>query len=371
MTTQRMDGPTELGPARPNNEATTRSQRATHRALASFAPPLLGGVVLGMGLTVLCIALDRAELPSPIPASLSWHAPDRVAATQVGLERRLAYAAAEVALVEDLLRGAIPAGQRAETLAWLATSAQEPGTRAWATALLAPPAPPPPEAAPVPPPDPPESPVEPWDEPALSDVFDPPAAEAVVSLFAFGLPSDAFAGLDLEPLPAAAEPEPEAAPAPATAPAQAAPATRAIAAAPPPPVAPADDDAVAMVEPPPPVEPALPPPPEPRLRAVATFIEAEAGEVAAVDGVVAQREHQLLECYAHAVQFDASVDGLLDVEWTVRDGRVTALDLIAESLGDEIAVRCMTDRIRRWRFDDAFSGQVGWRFTFDLEASSG
>ena len=94
------------------------------------------------------------------------------------------------------------------------------------------------------------------------------------------------------------------------------------------------------------------------------FIDLEQGEAEAVAPAVTGRVGQLVQCYESTLEFDPDLSGHVEVEWHVANGRVNAIQVGDETLGDEITLRCMTERIRRWRFEPDVTGMVAWRFAF-------
>ncbi len=325
------------------------------------AGPLLGGVVFGIGLAILPVALDRAELPTPIPNSLSWHHPDRTAEIRIGEYAQRQYIDLEVSLVDDLLHGRFDEEARADALSYLRQRGSVEGIRQWAGAQ------------------------EPWREEAnalaaafvvapiswemepgesidtsydeLASVADAEAVSEVPSLW-LGVPEPNLPALE----PPAIEPEPS-------------PAVESVVAV---------DEPTEDVQAPTPVlvsavlhtapMPAAPTPSvasidmglrEPAVAQNRVYVELSEGDPETVGPAVTGRLSQLVQCYENALEFDADSGGNVEFEWNIHLGRVNSLAVGDDTLGDEIAVRCMSERIRRWRFAPDVSGLVSWRFAFE------
>ena len=332
-----------------------------------YAPigPMFGGAVLGVGLTILPMALDRAEMPSPLPSSLSWHHPDRVVALRIGEYGQQQYIDLEVAIVEDIIRGRLDDDSRRDALAYLRQRGSAESIRRWADSL-----------DPVP------------------DLSDALAAAFVVAPISWEMEpgesvdpaySELAISVDTEPVSEISPIWPSVSESPVVAELLSKPE---LAEVEPPPVAPAP---VAPPEPvaPTPVQHVAQPPTVlasavtpvvdstpavasiesgPREAAIGQnrlYVELSEGDPESVAPAVSRRLSQLVQCYENALEFDSSVRGDVEFEWNIRRGRVNSLAVSDDSLGDEIAVRCMSERIRRWRFEPDASGLVSWRFAFD------
>jgi hypothetical protein len=312
--------------------------------------------VFGVGLALLPVALDRAELPSPIPTSLSWHHPDRMVAIRIDEYAKRQYIDLEVAIVEDLIRGRLDEKAHADALSYLRQRGSMESIRQWAgtqepaselaNALAS--------AFVVAPiwwdVEPGES-VDPsYDEMASMSDADP--VSEVPSLWLdvteVDLPTVETTVVDVEPPPVVVE---EVAAVDVQEPTP----ILASAVLPVAPVPTVPSPSVASLD---------LGPREPSVAQNRVFIELNEGDSDTVGPAVAERLSQLVQCYENALEFDASAQGSVEFEWNVRYGRVNSLGVADDTLGDEIAVRCMSERIRRWRFDRDMSGLVSWRFAF-------
>ena len=320
--------------------------------------PILGGVLLGMGLTILPFALDRADLPSPVPNSLSWHQPERLSALELDGFRGHEYMALEVRLVEQSLTGDMDEGARERVLDYLARTAGDLEVRSWADEVPRLHAP----RIAVEPMDwadelhmrsEPIEPVVPLDEPVAHGAVETAASEPG---FSFLHALRTIKPASIRPAEADADPDTE-----VVAPVDAAPESTAAEPEPPtPPVEVPESQAVATVD--------VPAGPVEALSANSqVFVDLEAGDADAIPSAVTGRVGQLVQCYESSLEFDRDLSGSIEVEWHVRHGRVNALQVGDDTLGDEIALRCMTERIRRWRFEPDVTGMVAWRFAFETQ----
>ncbi len=317
--------------------------------------------MFGIGLAILPMALDRAELPSPVPNSLSWHHPDRTAAIRIGEYAQRQYVDLEVALVDDLIHGRFDEKVRVDALSYLRLHGSVDGIRQWARAQ----------------------------EPTrrLINAVEPAFVVAPISWEmelgeSVDTSYDELASMaDAEPVsevsslwlgvmdqsPPAVAPvviEPE--PAPAAKPVVAVDVPTVEVAAPTP--------VLAATVPPSAPTPAAPTPSvasievgprEPAIAQSRVYVELSEGDADTVGPAVTGRLSQLVQCYENALEFDVNAGGNVEFEWNIHLGRVNSLAVGDDTLGDEIAVRCMSERIRRWRFDPEVSGLVSWRFAFE------
>jgi hypothetical protein len=322
---------------------------SNYRPPTAAATVLMGGVVLGVGLTVLTLAFDRVGLPSPIPSALSWHEPDRVAADRIHAEQALRFALLEVELVDDALRGDIDDEARLRIHRWLRHNGRYPGVQAWAEQSL-------------------------FGEVDLGDVEDvaaapPPRLEGPEPSLEASLRFDEFGETEMEsflPGPVGVTAIASVTPPPSLPPAATIPSVS---------TSPLFAAAVprAPAEPPPPAAPPRAAPPAvadaapsrtTEVSANVTHLAVTQGDEGLVSGAVTSRVSHLGQCFDRAAEFDTDLAGDVEIEWDVRAGRVVAAAVVFDGLGDDIASRCMADRIRRWRFDPALEAEMSWRFSF-------
>lgn len=83
-----------------------------------------------------------------------------------------------------------------------------------------------------------------------------------------------------------------------------------------------------------------------------------------ISEVVKAGSGQLKHCYASALRQDPSLGGRLDLEWTIADGRVTAVHTAVNNTGSAEFAACVERRIRLWQFAPDCSGDVEWGFLF-------
>ena len=73
---------------------------------------------------------------------------------------------------------------------------------------------------------------------------------------------------------------------------------------------------------------------------------------------------QLKYCYELELREDPTVAGGVEVGWTVTAGKVSAATELTNTTGNPGLSSCVVNKIKRWQFDPAFSGEVRWPFAF-------
>lgn len=70
----------------------------------------------------------------------------------------------------------------------------------------------------------------------------------------------------------------------------------------------------------------------------------------------------LRACYERALTLDPTLSGRVELAWDVQDGRVIRAMVVDNTTGDDELGRCMTDRVRGWRFEASTNGSVEFPF---------
>lgn len=82
-----------------------------------------------------------------------------------------------------------------------------------------------------------------------------------------------------------------------------------------------------------------------------------------------RRERGIQQCYERQLKTNAKLRGKVVLEWTIDEqGRVVAIKVLQNTLGDEKVSDCMMDIIKRIRFPQATKGVVPVRKTFVFES---
>ncbi len=109
-------------------------------------------------------------------------------------------------------------------------------------------------------------------------------------------------------------------------------------------------------------------PPSPVSRAMTVGegrIDGEGSVAQGVQRVVDQNSGQFTFCYEQQLRIDPSIAGEIKVEWYVRDRRVTSANVFSDTTGSAALGECVIGKIRRWRFDGYFEGEVLFPFIFN------
>lgn len=93
-------------------------------------------------------------------------------------------------------------------------------------------------------------------------------------------------------------------------------------------------------------------------------IDEQVGDAESVRRVVEQNFGQLTYCYEQQLRGNPSLQGRVEVEWYVRDRRVTSANVFANTTGNAELGECIVGKIRRWRFDAGIEGEMLYPFIF-------
>lgn len=80
--------------------------------------------------------------------------------------------------------------------------------------------------------------------------------------------------------------------------------------------------------------------------------------------VVRSKNAALRYCYEMRLKEVPGLRGRVEVEWTIRSGRVVDVQLLADTTGDPQLVDCVLGNIATWRFPPSVRGEVSWPFVF-------
>ena len=106
---------------------------------------------------------------------------------------------------------------------------------------------------------------------------------------------------------------------------------------------------------------------KPRVRAESGTVDAS-GDEGAVKGVVQKYTGQLTYCYEKRLKAVPTLEGRIEVGWSVSGGAVVGSPyIILNGTGDAELADCITKKIRRWRFPADVEGEVSWPFAFQAK----
>lgn len=85
---------------------------------------------------------------------------------------------------------------------------------------------------------------------------------------------------------------------------------------------------------------------------------------AEVRDTIARYSGQLRYCYELRLKAHPSLQGRVEVEWTVQHGAVQASRVLFNDTGDDDLASCITRRLASWRFHEGLTGELSWPFVF-------
>lgn len=88
------------------------------------------------------------------------------------------------------------------------------------------------------------------------------------------------------------------------------------------------------------------------------------GDAAAVRMTVKRGSGQLKYCYEKRLKVIPTLEGRVEVEWTVEAGEVQSVAILANETGDSELAACIKGKIRRWSFPDDLEGTFSWPWVF-------
>ncbi|MCB9761542.1 MAG: AgmX/PglI C-terminal domain-containing protein [Alphaproteobacteria bacterium] len=88
----------------------------------------------------------------------------------------------------------------------------------------------------------------------------------------------------------------------------------------------------------------------------------EEGDAGAVRKVVKKYSGQIKYCYESQLKSDPTLQGRVDVSFTVNKGRVVNASLFSNSTGNDALGKCIVGKVKLWRFPDDVQGEVVYPF---------
>lgn len=103
---------------------------------------------------------------------------------------------------------------------------------------------------------------------------------------------------------------------------------------------------------------------KPKVTAESGTVSAS-GDENAIKSTVNRFSGQLQYCYEKQMKVNPSLEGRIEVGWTVTGGAVSGAPyIIANTTGDSALADCVTGKIRRWTFPADVEGDMSWPFLF-------
>ncbi|MEQ1570476.1 MAG: AgmX/PglI C-terminal domain-containing protein, partial [Myxococcota bacterium] len=104
---------------------------------------------------------------------------------------------------------------------------------------------------------------------------------------------------------------------------------------------------------------------KPKITTGAGSIDTVAGDDNQVKATVTRYQGQLMYCYEKVLKVDTSLQGRIEVSWSVAGGAVTGMPvIISNSTGDAELADCVVKKIRRWVFPPDVEGDMSYPFVF-------
>lgn len=88
----------------------------------------------------------------------------------------------------------------------------------------------------------------------------------------------------------------------------------------------------------------------------------EEGETAEIAKVVRKYKGQVKYCYDAELKTNPTLQGRVEVAWTVNKGRVVSASLFANTTGNEALGNCIVSKVRSWSFPPEIVGDVIYPF---------
>ena len=90
----------------------------------------------------------------------------------------------------------------------------------------------------------------------------------------------------------------------------------------------------------------------------------DVSDAGGVKSVVKSKFGQLKYCYEKSLKANPQLRGRVEVEFNVKNRRVTSASVFANTTGDAEFANCIVGKIKRWKFPDSVEGQILYPFIF-------
>lgn len=103
---------------------------------------------------------------------------------------------------------------------------------------------------------------------------------------------------------------------------------------------------------------------KPTVSAEDGSLSEDIGDKASAKATVKKNFGQLRYCYERFLRTNASLEGRVEVGWTVFEGKVEGVYVVSNSTGSDELAECIVKSIERWTFDPSVQGDMSWPFVF-------
>lgn len=93
-------------------------------------------------------------------------------------------------------------------------------------------------------------------------------------------------------------------------------------------------------------------------------VSEEIGDSGKVKNIVRRYQGQMKYCYEQQLKKNSSLEGRVELGWSVYDGAVESAYVVSNGTGDDELAKCMVAKLKRWKFDTSIEGDVQWPFVF-------
>lgn len=88
----------------------------------------------------------------------------------------------------------------------------------------------------------------------------------------------------------------------------------------------------------------------------------EEGDAGSIQSVVRKNNGQVIFCYEKELKVDPTIQGRVDISFTINKGRVVSASVFSNTTGSSSLGSCITGKVRLWRFDEGITGEVVYPF---------
>lgn len=103
---------------------------------------------------------------------------------------------------------------------------------------------------------------------------------------------------------------------------------------------------------------------KPTVSAEDGSLSEDVGDKASAKATVKKHFGQLRYCYDRFLRTNASLEGRVEVGWSVFEGKVEGVYVVSNSTGSDELAECIVKSIERWEFDPSIQGDMSWPFVF-------
>ncbi len=94
-----------------------------------------------------------------------------------------------------------------------------------------------------------------------------------------------------------------------------------------------------------------------------------ADEISTITDVIQAHRNEISTCYAVQLAQNDSLQGRIDVDFTIDKGQVTQVSVVSNTTYDEKLGDCIQERIWQWTFPPEIQTEVSYPFTLNSKIS--